>query len=831
MTLDLGNGRRLFLAVGDDAWIWITAGAVTLGLLLALSRYERRLVPRHTGWILLALRIAAALALVVALLEPIAARSWTERIEGRLIVGVDVSASMDTTDARRPPDQADLLRNAPGLAPPADDATLPPTRLATASRILRGDALAELDRSFAVEAYRFARSTTPAERDALARSIDSGEPLTDAPDDRLATDWSTVLERALANDTSTPVLGVVLLTDGLRNAPPREVRPRSDALADRLARAGVPVFPVLIGSTIPPRDAAITAIQAPESTFSGDSLSINVEVKADGFGPGADIPVLLDVPGLGTLRQVVPASPDGSRPVASFRVTLEDPGAVELVATVEPPEPPDERPENNRRSATVVVTDEPARVLLVDAEARWEFRYLRAALDRDRRVEVVPILLAPPPPSGASEPTFASALPPAPPEDSGDPDPLTDFEVILLGDLPPSLTSDVFWKRLHAYVSDHGGTLILTSGPRSWPSAWQTNDLARALLPVLNPRLLPIDPLALDPDRATLPPGIPVVPADEAAASPTDWPMLQFAADPAASRAAWQGLAPLTWVLAGQAKPGAVPLLVPDRPDDTSSTDAVMAAHPYGLGKVLWIGTDGTWRWRLRVGDAYHHRFWGQVIRWAAAANPPTGNRLVRFGPDRPTVPSDTPFPLFARFSSDVPNLGPDLIAAARIFHAPPANPDAPPANPNPNSSPPSDPIALVPLHPSPDRPGTFEALSPALPPGRYRALLDAPSLSPFFTSSGLPTPETTFTVSPEPTTELLDLASDPTLLSSLSSTTGGQLLPDFSAGQLPSLLRSQTLSRTLTAETPLWDTPLGLIAFFSLLTAEWLLRKRAGLP
>ncbi|WP_152054151.1 hypothetical protein [Tautonia marina] len=819
MTLDLGNGRRLVLAVGDDGWIWLAAGAVALGVLLALSRYERRLVPRTTAWLLLGLRIAAALALVVALLEPIAARSWTERIEGRLLVGVDVSASMDTTDARRPPDEADRLRNAPGLAPPAADAPLDPSRLATASRILRGDALAELDRSFVVETFRFARSTVPVELDPLAESLDRANPLVDDPDDRLATDWGTVLERALVDDTSTPVLGVVLLTDGLRNSPPEESRARSDDLADRLARDGIPVFPVLIGSTIPPRDTAITAIRAPESTFSGDSVSIDVEVKADGFEPGVEIPVTLDVPGVGTLREVVPAGPDGSRPVASFRVTLEEPGSWELVATVEPPEPPDERPANDQRSATILVSDQPARVLLVDAEARWEFRYLRAALDRDRRVELSTVLLAPPPPSDASVPTFAQTLPLAPPEGSDDPDPLTDFDVILLGDLPPELTPADLWNRLHAYVSDHGGTLVLTAGPRSWPSAWQDNDLARSLVPVLDPSLLPIDPAAIDPDRATLPPGVSVVPADEAAASPTDWPMLQFAADPIASRAVWEGLAPLTWALAGQAKPGAIPLLVPDSAGGIPSTVAVAAAHSYGLGKVFWIGTDGTWRWRLRVGDAYHHRFWGQVIRWAAAATPPSGNRLVRFGPDRPTVPSGAPFPLFARFSSDVPGLGPDLIAAVRILDAT-----------DPDPSPSDSPLALVPLHPSPDRPGTFEALAPALPPGRYRALLDAPSLSPFFTSSGLAAPETTFTVSPEPTTELIDLASDPSLLSSLASTTGGQLVPDVSAGQLPSLLRSQTLDRTLTAETPLWDTPLGLIAFFSLLTAEWLVRKRAGL-
>ena len=48
---------------------------------------------------------------------------------------------------------------------------------------------------------------------------------------------------------------------------------------------------------------------------------------------------------------------------------------------------------------------------------------------------------------------------------------------------------------------------------------------------------------------------------------------------------------------------GRVPLLI------TSSA---------GNGKVLFMGTDGAWRWRRGVEDTYHYRFWGQVVRWMA---------------------------------------------------------------------------------------------------------------------------------------------------------------------------------------------------------------------
>ena len=48
---------------------------------------------------------------------------------------------------------------------------------------------------------------------------------------------------------------------------------------------------------------------------------------------------------------------------------------------------------------------------------------------------------------------------------------------------------------------------------------------------------------------------------------------------------------------------------------------ALFVRHTYGFGQVFYVGLDSTWRWRYRIGDLYHHRFWSQAIRWAA--NPP----------------------------------------------------------------------------------------------------------------------------------------------------------------------------------------------------------------
>ena len=50
-------------------------------------------------------------------------------------------------------------------------------------------------------------------------------------------------------------------------------------------------------------------------------------------------------------------------------------------------------------------------------------------------------------------------------------------------------------------------------------------------------------------------------------------------------------------------------------------------------------------------------------------------------------------------------------------------------------------------------------------------------------------------------------------------------------ADQLPGVLQSRTVVKTRTEETTLWDRPWALGLFFAILTFEWVLRKRVGLP
>src|SRR5205823_3089676 len=117
---------------------------------------------------------------------------------------------------------------------------------------------------------------------------------------------------------------------------------------------------------------------------------VEVTIKADGF-VGTEVPVTLERPGAPPLREVVRPAADAERPVVAFRVPLDATGPQPLTIAVAPPGG-DARPDNDRRTITVQVADDKAKVLLVDGEARWEFQYLRNALARDPRVTVDAII-------------------------------------------------------------------------------------------------------------------------------------------------------------------------------------------------------------------------------------------------------------------------------------------------------------------------------------------------------------------------------------------------------------------------------------------------------
>jgi hypothetical protein len=101
----------------------------------------------------------------------------------------------------------------------------------------------------------------------------------------------------------------------------------------------------------------------------------------------------------------------------------------------------------------------------------------------------------------------------------------------------------------------------------------------------------------------------------------------------------WSSLPGFQWYAAAQrAKIGTQVLATHDTDSTSFGRVPLIATRTVGTGKVLFMGTDGAWRWRKGVEDLYHYRFWGQVVRWMAYQRNMSRGESMRlfYSPDRP---------------------------------------------------------------------------------------------------------------------------------------------------------------------------------------------------
>ncbi len=668
---------------------------VSLTLLVVLYRYELRLVHRATAWGLLGLRLAAfGLILALVCLRPVYARDREVEEPGRVLVFVDRSASMGVFDPGREP--ADKLRLArkliAGHTPEVEgwitrwiadyEAGRPPiwltaeeraekpdrrrvleaerrqlharlsaaidamSRAEMARRLLTGDKglLSRLSNKHAVELFDFDRVVR------AGRLEDQPEASADGTDLRLA------LERARerASEGKGKVLAVVLLTDGQHNQGPGPM-----AEAAKLGQDEIPVHSIVLGDRRSPPTLSVVSLRGPDqAVYKGVDVVVEVEAKLAGQKAGDYVLELAT--GDRKILDTRSVKHDGKDRLHRdrFEITLDEAGPLSLSATIRPARPEDgwEADAKDRRSATINVVADRASVLLVDGEARWEYHYLETALKRDTLVKLDRVVF--------DQPRLNDRLTPSQEEALDLPARLwptnETHALVILGDVDPARLTLARRNALEKFVGD-GGTLVLVAGKRFMPRAFPADDVLHRLLPVEQTRILePERGFALSLTRAA-----------------AETPFMKLDADPADNTTLWAGFPrPWPWAVAGRAKPGATALAGWQDPGDRTlpleereRRNVVIARHNYGFGRVLFVGLDSTWRWRFRADSLYHHRFWGQVVRWAADRPLSASNREVRFGTPQATYRPGDPVEVMAKFKDQ--SLRADLLAGVRVVRLP----------------------------------------------------------------------------------------------------------------------------------------------------------------
>jgi hypothetical protein len=103
----------------------------------------------------------------------------------------------------------------------------------------------------------------------------------------------------------------------------------------------------------------------------------------------------------------------------------------------------------------------------------------------------------------------------------------------------------------------------------------------------------------------------------------------------------WENLPGFQWhAPVRKHKPGSEVLAVHKDSVNEYGRVPLLVTKTFGSGKVLFMGTDGAWRWRKGVEDKYHYRFWGQVVRWMAYQRNMAKGETMRlyYTPDQPQM-------------------------------------------------------------------------------------------------------------------------------------------------------------------------------------------------
>lgn len=387
---------------------------------------------------------------------------------------------------------------------------------------------------------------------------------------------------------------VLLASDGDWNSgkPPVDI-------ATRLRLAQIPVFGVPVGSASRLPDVDLLSFDLPTSGVVGKTVripftiesslprdhSVVVTMQSD---DGQKVTQDVRISAMGRTNDAILWKPDAT-------------GEYEMTLTV--PQHGDEQiSDNNARTAAIKVSEEKLKVLVVEAYPRWEYRYLRNALSRDPGVEVSCLLFHPGLSKvGGGNKDYIKAFPEAL-ED------LALYDVVFLGDVgvdSGQLTEEQC-TLLKGLVQEQASGLVFMPG-------WKGNQLS-----LDETDLADLMPVTMDDSQ----------PQGWGAQTPGHFALTELGRRSLLTKLAdtadenmqvWESLPGFQWYApVTRAKAGCDVLAVHQDQSNEYGRLPLLVTKTSGYGKVLFMGTDGAWRWRRGVEDKYHYRFWGQVVRWMA---------------------------------------------------------------------------------------------------------------------------------------------------------------------------------------------------------------------
>ncbi len=871
------------LPTGWGATASVVAGIVLFILFLTLYRREGSQLSGFKKLSLFLLRAGVVLLAFLICFRPVLVAKTTVEKPAHFLILIDTSASMTRRDKNLPDELAAAFAKA---------LELKPEEVRKLRRYDLALALIERKKSKLIHGLRdksivdiFTFNAGVAEIKTLAQ-LDPDEatkadqtpwsgPRLALKDFGRATHLGGAVREVLSRFEGEPVAGILVISDGKSNGGP-EI---SEAMLFAHQRR-VPIWAVGVGDPNPPKNVELRTITAPPAVFQGtDPYEISAEIFHQGF-VGESVHIVLErlegdaVTELKSVDKEL--GPESKPTVVTFRMIPEKLGLFRYRVRVEPLAK-EENKQDNARSTSVQVKDSWFKVLLVSGGPTFEYRVLRNYLGREKELELSQWLQSAPDPwniqqnqwywgaarvrkarklqkigetdkavklmSQVIAAKIASWAPTARAElknwgrtavevsvekDSWDTklDLQTDlakrYDVIILLDADPAEIEREAIEAIHEFVEDKGGGLMFVAGEK-YAYPWLSNPALSGFA-----QLLPVIP-ALDTagdryevGRLYQSPFTPVLTTEGITHHLTQ--IVENDYD--RNRELWASLPGMYWAFpVKKHKPHARVLLRHSSPDETGTDgkETVLAAiHNFGPGKVLWMGFDETYRWRANA-EVVYQQFWTKAVRHLTTGKLLGGKRRARF------VLHQTEFDVGEPIRIQLEALAADYASPLQEdeVHVEIVGPQD----------------GNVTLKPIEGSPGWFEGTYHAPKAGEYTLHLEG-----FQKRAYIPAQLQIIPARLEFREPLLDLpaltqltagAKNPTKkeVESGGSQTSelvpgrGMVLQPIQLKLLPGLVQDAAI--TLEEPRPpneLWASPLVIMLFTLLLTAEWLIRKLSNL-
>jgi uncharacterized membrane protein len=585
------------------------------------------------------------------------------------------------------------------------------------------------------------------------------------------------LEQVLAESATIPLGAVVLLSDGADNSGGIDL----DTIS-QIRRRRIPVNTIGFGREKAEKDIEIMDAVLPGHALADSRLSALVTFRQFGYaGQKATLSVRDSGKVLASREVKLKGEGAPQSEALLFNAGLAGPKTLEIAID---PVPGEENRDNNSIHRLVDVETRRPRILYMEGEPRWEFKFIRRAAEDDRSLQLASLLRTTQNKiyrQGFSDPhELEEGFP-------GKPEELFAFEGLIIGSVEATYFTQTEQDLIREFANRRGGGILFLGGRYALSEGGYLHSPLDELLPV---RLLE--------NKGTFHRDF----SDQKlTAQGRDSLICRLLEDPERNAARWNSMPQLAnYNEVGEAKPGAVTLM-----------DVVPAGHRpmpllvtenYGRGRTALFATSGSWRWRMWQdhNDTTHATFWQQLLRYLVSDSP---GRVAGSTP-RAVLSDETKVTLRAEVRDKAFESVPNAVVEAHIV-----GPDGA--------------ATSIEMTPQPLEEGVYTTEWNAEKPGSYVAEIVAGrdkeelgrDVVVFRREDGV--------------AENFRTAQNRELLEKLAEQTGGRYYTAANAGRLPEEISYSEAGITTRETKDLWDMPVVFLLALLLRGSEWVLRRRWG--